>query len=70
VRDDAYPEQCTTPPCVFALPEKSGVWYGERVGSAMLEAVAAAICADYGGDPGGLARHQAGHLAAHHFHLP
>jgi hypothetical protein len=54
-KDDARPGVIQHPQFVFMLPQGSGVWYGERVGSAMLEAVAAAICDDYGGDPGGLA---------------
>jgi hypothetical protein len=55
VRDDEHPDKVQRPHLVFMLPEGSGVWYGERVGSAMLEAVAAAICVDYGGDSGALA---------------
>jgi hypothetical protein len=55
VRDDENPDMVPHPQFVFMLPEKKGVWYGERTGTAMLEAAAAAICDDYGGDPGGLA---------------
>jgi hypothetical protein len=55
VRDDARPGVVSHPHFIFMLPEGFGVWYGERIGSAMLEAVASAINADYGGDPGGLA---------------
>lgn len=55
VRDDARPDVVPHPHFIFALPEKSGVWYDEAKSSSMLEAAAAAINADYGGDPGGLA---------------
>lgn len=55
VPDDEDPDAVKNPHFDFALPEKSGVWYDEAKSSAMLEAVAAAINADYGGDPGGLA---------------
>ena len=55
VRDDARPGVIPRPHFLFALPEGWGIWYGEAKAMAMLEAVAVAICEDYGGDVGGLA---------------
>lgn len=63
VRDDARPGVVPHPQFFFALPEGSAVWYGECKASSMLEAVAVAICADYGGDIGGLANIFDGKLA-------
>lgn len=55
VRDDQYPERVTKPHLLHYLPADKGVWYDESTGMAMLEAVAAALTVDAGGDIGGLA---------------
>ncbi|MGY0572804.1 hypothetical protein ACTGJ9_018415 [Bradyrhizobium sp. RDM12] len=55
VRDDEFPERVTKPHWMYFLPAGSGVWYDEPTGMAMLEAVAAALTIDAGGDIGGLA---------------
>lgn len=54
VRDDQYPERVTNPHLLYYLPAGRGVWYDESIGMAMLEAVAAALTIDAGGDIGGL----------------
>ncbi|QOZ66340.1 MULTISPECIES: hypothetical protein [Bradyrhizobium] len=55
VRDDAHPERVTKPHYLYYLPDGNGVWYDESTGMAMLEAAAAALTIDAGGDIGGLA---------------
>lgn len=55
VRDDLHPERVPKPHYLYYLPEGRGVWYDESTGMAMLEAVAAALTIDAGGDIGGLA---------------
>lgn len=55
VRDDRFPERVTKPHLLFILPEKHGVWYGNRVGLPMFNAVAGRLTVIYEGDPGGLA---------------
>lgn len=55
VRDDRFPERVTKPHLIFILPEGSGVWYGNRVGLPMFNAVAGRLTSIYEGDAGGLA---------------
>ena len=55
VPDHRYPEYVIKPHLLYYLPADRGVWHGESKGTAMLEAVAAALTIDAGGDIGGLA---------------